>query len=136
MNIRVFIGTTIVGKSKGICAIGVNNGKDHLQLPTQVLERNNIDEEYLIVSAIFYFLKLLKSEMKSSVDVSFYVRNEIVSFVWNEEYLKDGYFASGTKHQDIWNEIIKLSKNTKIKVNIKSSDSPLVAMTKQERKRI
>lgn len=136
MKIRVFIGTTKLGKSKGICAIGVNNGKDHLQLPTQVLEHNNIDEEYLIISAILYFLKILKAEIKSSTEVCFYVRNEIISFVWNNEYLTDGFFASGTKHQDIWDEIIKTSNNSKIKVTIKSSDSPLVAMTKQEKKRI
>ena len=136
MKIRVFIGTTKLGKSKGICAIGVNNGKEHLQLPTQVLEHNNIDEEYLIVSAILYFLKILKTEIKSTTEVCFYVRNEIISFVWNNEYLTDGFFASGTKHQDIWNEIIKISNNSKIKVTIKSSDSPLVAMTKQEKKRI
>ena len=39
-------------------------------------------------------------------------------------------------YEQVLDKLDDLSKNTKIKVNIKSSDSPLVAMTKQERKRI
>ena len=56
--------------------------------------------------------------------------NDLISFEWETEHKRDGYFSKGVKDIEKWEEIIKIVKLKNIDLTIKDNNDVLSALGK------
>ncbi len=83
-------------------------------------------KHFVILSALFDSLRKLE---KNDIAI-FYPNDNLVSFEWETEYKKDGYFSQRTKDIEKWEEIAKIVKLKHINLTIKDNSDVLSALGK------
>lgn len=131
IKLKLFIGTSIHSKRKGSYSIQAYNKDTYLVLPPKIIEQTYISHCVLTLRGLYDFLLLLSNTSKDEgIAVCLYTTDNIVSYEWNTEYIKDGSFSLSNQNVEIWNKIINILKSTNITLDIKGDDNCLSAISK------
>ena len=121
MTKRIFLG---ISKRTYSLIIRDEKTKKITKYPAITLRTGS--KHFVILSALFDSLRKLE---KNDIAI-FYPNDDLISFEWETEHKRDGYFSKGVKDIEKWEEIIKIVKLKNIDLTIKDNNDVLSALGK------
>lgn len=114
-----------MGTGKSSYALSVyKGGETFLRAPVYI--KNNYVYPFKEYSLILEgLIDALTSEVKQGDTLIYYSNNDLVTFDYESEYLKEGKFSQNVKCQTLWKKVTDILKYKKVNLIIKGENSML-----------
>lgn len=129
-TLRIFIGTHLSKNKTAFSTINVIDEQSNaLTLPSKQYKDNKMTYHRIQLRTIYEFAnELFESNIKKNIKLIFYVKDDLITYEWNQEYKKENKISNDTEDKDIYNKLINIDKQ--IQIEIKGKDAILSSINK------
>ncbi len=139
-KLNIYVGISFFSCKSARYAVSVQNENGEISFPPKLFipdEGERLTYDVICFRALFHTLIDIcrNKPVQQKINVCYYSGSDPLAFSWEKEYKRSGNVGRSEIRRKNWDELINLTKENNIMLNIAGKDSVFALAAKKERRR-